>query len=246
MIGEVDAASPQTVDIAPNCYLAIQFSGSSTIPSSYQVAVVSGPNIDVILTDLSGYVEYMNGGAESIPHSSLGTDFDTRYAAYYGDLTNETYCLIIDNTAFGAAQPNGQTVRITYSYGTGGAGIPPSSDFITSLFGALIIGGPILLIAIVVFIAWMTISRRSKMKHSPIPFLGRRSKYPADRVPSTQAVFDPRKPHLVYPVTESAVRPILVHAIGRCPMCNGIIADEWTQCTKCEWSIDRTKLRRFK
>jgi hypothetical protein len=246
MIGEAGASSPQTVDIAPNCYVAIQFSGSSVIPSSYQVTVVSGPNIDVILTDLSGYVEYMNGGVESISHSVLGTYFDTRDAAYYGDLTNGTYCLIIDNTAFGTAQPGGQTVRVTYSYGSGGAGIPPSSDFFSSLFGALIIGGPILLIAIVVFVAWMTISRRSKMKPSPIPFLGRLGKGPADRVPSTQAVFDPRKPHLVYPVAESMIRPILVRAIGRCPMCNGIIADGWTQCRKCGWATERTKLRPFR
>jgi hypothetical protein len=246
MVGEAEAVSPQTVDIAPNCYVAIQFSGSSAVPSSYQVTVVSGPNIDVILTNLSGYVEYMNGGSESIPHSFLGTDFDTRYVSYYGDLTNETYCLIIDNTAFGTAQPSGQTVRVTYSYGTGGAGIPPSSDFFASLFGVFLIGGPIILIAIVAIIAWMTIKRGSRMRHSPLSSRWRRNNDPADRSLSTQSYFDPQKPHRVYLQAKSPVRPILVHAIGRCPNCNGIIADEWAQCTKCDWPVDRSKLRPFK
>lgn len=247
LIGEqVEATTPQTIDIAPNGYLALQISGSSAIHSFYDVLVVSGPNIDVILTDEAGYVEYKNGGLESVPYSVLGTYLDTRHAAYYGNMTNGTHYLIIDNTLQGTAQPNGQIVQITFSSGTFNAGIQTGSDRSISITGILLIGGLILLLAIAVIITLVVISRSLKMKQFPLLFNNRHEHDLADRAPSIRAFSDSQKPYRIYLQTKPAVRPILVHAIGRCPTCNGIIANDWMQCSKCGWIVDRSKLRPFK
>jgi hypothetical protein len=247
MIGEqVEAATPQTEDIAPNGYLALQISGSSAMHSFYDVLVVSGPNIDVILTDEVGYVEYKNGGLGSVSYSVLGTYLDTRHASYYGNMANGTHYLIIDNTLQGTAQPNGQTVRVTYSSGTINAGIQTGSGQSISINGLLLIGGLILLLAIAAIITLVVISKSLKMKQFPLLFNNRHEHDLADRASSIRAFSDHQKPHRIYLQTKPAVRPILIHAIGRCPTCNGIIANEWTQCTKCDWTVDRSKLRPFK
>lgn len=246
LIGEqVEAATPQTKDIAPNGYLVLQISSSHAVPSSYDVSVVSGPNIDVILTDEAGYVEYINGGLESAPYSVLGTYLDTRHAAYYGNMANGTHYLIIDNTFQGTAQPNGQTVRVTYSAGTVNAGSQTSSNSSIMINGILPIGGLILLFAIAAIFALVVIRKSSKMKQFSLPFYYRHDHDPSQQTSSIRAFSGHQKPHRVYLQAKTAVRPILVLAIGRCPMCNGIIANEWTQCTKCDWTVDRSKLRPF-
>jgi hypothetical protein len=247
LIGEqVEAATPQTIDIAPNGYLALQISGSSANPSFYDVLVINGPNIDVILTDEAGYVDYRNGELESVSYSVLGTYLDTRHASYYGNMANGTHYLIIDNTLQGTAQPNGQAVRVTYSSGTINAGIQTGSNQSVSITGILLIGGLILLLAIAAIITLLVISKSLKMKQFPLLFNNRHEHDLADRAPSIRAFSDHQKPHRIYLQTKPAVRPILVHAIGRCPTCNGIIANEWTQCTKCDWTVDRSKLRPVK
>ena len=247
LIGEqVEAATPHTENIALNGYLALQISGSSTIPSFYDVLVVSGPNIDVILTDEAGYVDYRNGELESVSYSVLGTYLDTRHASYYGNMANGTHYLIIDNTLQGTAQPNGQIVRITYSSGTINAGIQPGSNQSISINGILLIGGLILLLAIAAIITLLVISKSLKMKQFPLLFNNRHEHDLADRAPSIRAFSDHQTPHRIYLQTKPAVRPILVHAIGRCPTCNGIVANDWMQCSKCGWTVDRTKLRPFK
>jgi hypothetical protein len=242
---QVKAATPQTIDIAPNGYLVLQISGSSAIPSFYDVLVINGPNVDVILTDETGYVDYRNGELGSVSYSVLGTYLDTRHASYYGNLANGTHYLIIDNTFQGTAQPNGQIVRITYSSGAINAGILTGSGQSISINGILLIGGLILLLAIAAIITLMVISRSLKMKQIPLLF-NRHERDLVDRAPSIRAFSDHQKPHRIYLQTKPAVRPILVHAIGRCPTCNGIIANDWTQCSKCGWTVDRSKLRPFK
>jgi hypothetical protein len=247
LIGEqVEAATPQTIDIAPNGYLALQIPGSSVIPSFYDVLVVHGPNIDVILTDEAGFVDYKNGQLESASYSVLGTYLDTRHASYYGNMENGTHYLIIDNTLQGTAQPNGQTVRVTYSSGTINAGIQTGSNQTISITGILLIGGLILLLAIAAIITLLVISKRLKMKQLLLLFNNRHEYDLADRAPSIRAFSDNQKPHRIYLQTKPAVRPILIHAIGRCPTCNGIVANDWMQCSKCGWIVDRTKLRPFK
>ena len=243
---QVEAATPQTIDIAPNGYLALQISGSSSILSFYDVLVVSGPNIDVILTNEAGYVDYRNGELGSVSYSVLGTYLDTRHASYYGNMANGTHYLIIDNTLQGTAQPNGQTVRVTYSSGTINAGIQTGSGQSISINGLLLIGGLILLLAIAAIITLVVISKSLKMKQFPLLFNNRHEHGLADRAPSIRAFSDRQKPHRIYLQTKPAVRPILVHAIGRCPTCNGIVANDWMQCTKCDWTVDRSKLRPFK
>jgi hypothetical protein len=243
---QVEAAAPHTEDIAPNGYLALQISGSSANPSFYDVLVVSGPNIDVILTDEAGYVDYRNGELGSVSYSVLGTYLDTRHASYYGNMANGTHYLIIDNTLQGTAQPNGQIVRITYSSGTINAGIQTSSDHSISITGFLLIGGFILLLAVAAIITLVVISKSLKMKQFPLLFNNWNEHDLANRAPSIRDFSDRQKPHRIYLQTKPAVRPILVHAIGRCPACNGIVANEWTQCSKCGWTVDRSKLRPVK
>jgi hypothetical protein len=247
LIGEqVEAASPRTADIAPNGYLTIQIPGSSTIPSFYDVLVIGGPNIDVILTDEAGFVDYKNGELESANYSVLGTYLDTRQASYYGNMAEGTNYLIIDNTPQGTAQPNSQPVHISYSAGIVNVGTQTGSDSSNIISGILPIGGLILLCAIAAILAFAVISKSQKMKHFSLPFYHRRNHDASRRAPSIRDFSDPNKPHHVHLQAEVAVRPILVRAIGRCPTCNGIIANEWTQCTKCGWTVDRSKLRSFK
>jgi hypothetical protein len=246
-IGEqVEAANPQTQDIAPNGYMALQITSSSAIPSFYDVLVVEGANIDVILTDEAGFVDYKNGELESVHYSILGSFFDTRHASYYGNMANGTYYLIIDNTLQGTAQPDGQPVRVTYSSGAIIAGIETDLDTFVSIGGILTVGGLILASAIVAIVALVVIYKSSRRTQSSPPFYDRRNSGPANQGRSVRTVSDHKKPYRIYLQAKPSLRPIRVHAIGRCPMCNGIIAKEWTECTKCNWTIDRSKLRLLK
>jgi hypothetical protein len=245
-IGEqVEAANPQTQDIALDGYLALQITSSSAIPSFYDVLVVRGPNIDVILTDEAGFVDYKNGELASAHYSVLGTFLDTRHASYYGNMANGTYYLIIDNTLQGTAQPNGQTVRVTYSSGTVIAGMGTSSDSFVPIGGILTIGGLILVSAMVAIVALAVIYRSSRRKQSSLAFYDQHESGPAHQERSIRSS-SAQEPNRIYLQAKPVVQPIRIHAIGRCPMCNGIIAKEWKECTKCNWTVDRSKLRSFK
>jgi len=247
LIGElVDASAPQTMYIAPNGYLVLQISGGSVALASYDVTVVSGPNIDVILTDEAGYVDYMNGGLLPASYSLQGTFLDTRHAAYYGNIADGVNYLIVDNTFQGSAQPNGQTVRVAYYAMAIIPGAQTSSSASVSIDGILLAAGLIFLFAMAVIAALLTITKSLKMKQSRWPFYDRHESDPLHQESPSQFLSKNQKPHRIYLQSKTVVQPILVHAIGRCPSCNGIIAKEWEQCSKCGWAVDRSKLRPFK
>ena len=241
---KADAASPQTAYIDPNGCLVLQISGSSVSLASYDVTVVSGPNVDVILTDAAGYVDYMNGVLEPSSYSLQGTFLDTRHAAYYGDMAEGINYLIVDNTVQGSAQPNGQTVQITYYARAIIPGVQSSSASV-SIDDILLGAGLILLFAMAVIAILLTVSKSLKMKQSRLPFYDRHESDPLHLESSSQFLSRDQKPRRIYLQSKNVVQPILVHAIGRCPSCNGIIAKEWQQCSKCGWTVDRSKLRPF-
>ena len=223
---QAEAVSSHSQDIAPNGYLVLQMLGSSD---------------DVILTDETGYIDYMNGGLSNASYSVLGTFLDTRRAAFYGEIGNGTNYLIIDNTFQGSAQPNGQTAQVTYDARSIIVGIQTSSEASISISGILFMAGIVILFAIAAFVSLVAIDR---MRQSRLPFYQRHDRHPSRLQPFTRGSVS-QKPHRIYLQANTAVQPILVHAIGRCPNCNGIIANEWTQCTKCGWIVDLSGLRPF-
>jgi hypothetical protein len=154
--------------------------------------------------------------------------------------------LIIDNTPQGSAQPDGEPVQVTYSSGTIIAGSETSPDSFVSIGGILTVGGFILASAIVAIVALAVIYKSSRRTRSILPFSDRQDGSPADQEMSVRTNTDLKKPYRIYLQAKPVVRPIRVHAIGRCPVCNGIIAKDWTECTKCSWTVNRLELRLLK
>lgn len=117
ILGQAGLASAiQTTETIPaNGYTAIPFSSSQTIHVVYDISVISGPNIDIILTDSSGFDAYRAGGSSSIPYLITASNLNTRHGAYEGSIPSGSYYLIIDNSIQGTAQPNGQAVTVSYS-----------------------------------------------------------------------------------------------------------------------------------
>jgi len=174
----------------------------------------------------------MNGGLLPASYSLQGTFLDTRHAAYYGNIADGVNYLIVDNTFQGSAQPNGQTVRVAYYAMAIIPGAQTSSSASVSIDGILLAAGLIFLFAMAVIAALLTITKSLKMKQSRWPFYDRHESDPLHqecRVNSFQKIrspiastFNPRRCSTYSGPCNRAM-----------PSCNGIIAKEWEQCSKC-------------
>lgn len=85
---------------------------------SYHVKVVSGPNVDVILTDETGYAQFKSLWSLSVWYFPEASRLNTRDATTSGNLGDGHYYLIVDNSMFATAQPNGQTAIVSVTFST--------------------------------------------------------------------------------------------------------------------------------
>ncbi|HHT76013.1 MAG TPA: hypothetical protein GXZ80_08215 [Euryarchaeota archaeon] len=155
------ASSPVTVTIQPGQALFLEFDSVWQTKLSYDVEVISGPNIDVIVTDERGYESYFN------PFSTLwyypeASYLNTRSASVTTNVQGGQYYLIIDNSMAGRATPDGQPVTVRYSLETSPGPLP-------ILLATIIAAVAIILIIYAIRYAIRRSKRRDEIPPFPAP-----------------------------------------------------------------------------
>ncbi len=117
-VGTVSAAPTKTITIEPGQYYVIGFEPFVQATMSYHVKVISGPNVDVILTDETGYGQFKSLWSLNIRYYPEVSRLNTRDASYSSNMGAEPYYLIIDNSMAATAQPNGQSATVSVTFST--------------------------------------------------------------------------------------------------------------------------------
>ena len=150
------AAESGTDTISSGGHIVYEFKSSSKISLNYNIKVLSGPNIDVLLVDENGFNQYNNMGLFSgMYYKPTYSKLDTRNAYYSGEISSGHYYLIIDNSWVGDASPGGRDVTISYSIDAKPIG---SSSII-----ALILIGVLFLIFLIVIVSIVS-NRKNKQR----------------------------------------------------------------------------------
>lgn len=114
--GTVSAAPTKTITIQPGQYYVIEFDSFFQTSMSYHVKVISGPNVDVIVTDETGYGQFKSLWSLNVWYYPEASRLNTRDATVSGNLGDGHYYLIVDNSMFATAQPNGQSVIVSVTF----------------------------------------------------------------------------------------------------------------------------------
>jgi len=130
------AASSRTVTIQSGQALFLEFNSFIQTRFSYEVKVISGPNIDVIFTDDRGYESYNNPFASLWYYPDVSR-LNTRSVSVSDDIQGGHFYIIIDNSMRGTADSNGQAVTVSYSFSTSPG---PLLMILYGVIAALIIG----------------------------------------------------------------------------------------------------------
>lgn len=162
-------------------YIPDSHSGSATIPSGqyfsfeflvfgsgveigYRFIVEAGPNIDVYLLTLDEFAQYQTGQPfqdVAFSHEDVRT---VDGSPYFND---GRYRAVIDNTAYGVAQPSGSAAIVRYDLNAGGR---PGWDNLLGDF----VGAALLFAATIAFVATVVLMAAPPMVEPPAfcPFCG--------------------------------------------------------------------------
>ena len=127
LIADTASASQSGTDTIPSGGAKIyEFEYSGTISLTYNVKVLSGPNVDVIVTDSTGMDQYYER-KPVISYISSFSALNTREASFSNNIDGGHYYIIIDNSNLGYATPGGQSVTLSYSFDPQPATLPNPS-----------------------------------------------------------------------------------------------------------------------
>ena len=158
-----------TETILSGHYMALPIDTSAVIQISYSIQVVSGPNIDVILTDGSGYSQYTSNSL-SFQYLPQGSRLNTRSASANVEVDTGRWYLIIDNTNAGSAVPSGQSVIVDYGVSTSLAGISTGDGSYISIGAVIAIVATLVIIVIVIVVAYLVSKKRRTKSIQPIQY----------------------------------------------------------------------------
>ncbi len=197
LIADTASAAQSGTDTIPSGGAKIyEFEYSGTISLKYSVKVLSGPEVDVIVTDQAGMDQYTDP-FKMMTYIASYSKLATRDASFSNNINGGHYYIIIDNSERGVANPNGQPVKVSYSFDSKAASLPkpitnPTSgnsfDWSSLLIIVIAVGAVLLGVLFVVGIT------RSK-PNTPAP---RRWRAPQQQVAPTV---------LVCPYCSTGIRP---------------------------------------
>jgi hypothetical protein len=197
-----------TKTIESGHYLALPITARAVLEIEYHIDVISGPNIDVILTNDEGF-EMFNSLFSNTPYLVEGSRFDIAHASASVEVDEGEWYLIIDNSMAGSAEPWGQAVMISYEVTTSWAGI--------SLGGGSYLGieAVTTIVAIVIVVVALAIAgllyEKSKKKERC-----------AHKIPA----------HVRQTVTESSL-PSVPEQVKFCPNCGKSVQMGASFCERC-------------
>lgn len=153
----------EVVTIQPGEYETYEFKYSSRIWLTYDVEVLSGPNIDVIITNEEGLKQIQDPFLK-MSYISSYSKLDTRHARFSDRIESGHYFIIIDNSNIGNAKPNDQPVEVLYSINT------KRADFLNP-FASLntIDWAKILILAVLIIITIAVITMRNSNSDDVLP-----------------------------------------------------------------------------
>jgi hypothetical protein len=151
-----------TTTIESGHYLALPITARAVLEIEYQIDVISGPNIDVILTDDEGF-QMFNSLFSSTPYLVSGSRLDTAHASVSVEVDKGEWYLIIDNSLAGSAEPWGQAVTISYEVTTSLAGISLGDGSYLNIEAVTIIVA-IVIIVVALVIVGLLYERSEKKK----------------------------------------------------------------------------------
>lgn len=196
--GITSAAQTKTITIQPGQAYIIEFDSFIQTSLSYQVRVIDGPNVDVILTDETGYAQYNNMAAYARYYPEASS-LDVRYASLSDNLQGGHYYFIIDNTMMATAQPNGQSATVSITFST--------------LPGPLVVILAMVLVGTLAFVILAYKRKWGRWKKSKIEDTRLKVQTLPHKVPVRIYTNDS---HVTEP---STVVPIRVHVNGYCSKC---------------------------
>jgi hypothetical protein len=147
------------ITIESGHYMALPITANMVLKISYQIDVISGPNIDVILTDQTGYQAF-NSLFSNVQYLVAGTRLNTAHASASTTVDVGTWYPIIDNSMAGEAQPGGRAATASYDIATSAEGISTGGGGYITFEGMLMLVLFIGLPLILVVVGWMAWSKK--------------------------------------------------------------------------------------
>ncbi|OPX65676.1 MAG: hypothetical protein A4E29_00019 [Methanomassiliicoccales archaeon PtaB.Bin134] len=152
-----------TTTVQSGYYMALPIDASMVIKISYSVDVISGPNIDVILTDSTGYSQYTSSSL-SFQYLPDGSRLNTKHASASVDVDSGRWYLIIDNTDRGSAVPSGQNAVVEYSVVTSVSGFSTGDGEFIRIEAVIALCVIVAIIIIAIIVAYV-FSKKKRSRH---------------------------------------------------------------------------------
>lgn len=154
-----------TTTVLSGHYMALPIDTSVVIEISYAIDVINGPNIDVILTDSTGYSQYTSYSS-SFQYMPQGSRLNTRHASASMEVDSGRWYLIIDNTNAGSAIPSGQSAVVEYSVSTSLAGFSTGDGQFISVETLMVLGAIVVIIVVAIVVVYVA-SKKKRDRYVP-------------------------------------------------------------------------------